>query len=220
MCKASWGRQSGDHVMERYLDVARYLGADTGTLDFPLPDLRQESLAVQAMLNAAGIKDRYAVLVPGARWVTKEWPPGHYARLAQMLAADGLDIVLAGARDDAAKAEAVRRLSGLRQIADLTGRTSLRELAALIKGCVFYASGDTGPLHVAVALQKPLAAMYGPTLAGRTGPYGNPQATVLLSPAPCAGCLKKHCRNWHCMSDITPEAVYAVYKQKTGGAND
>ena len=92
--------------------------------------------------------------------------------------------------------------------------TSLRELAALIKGCSFYISADTGPLHFAAALKKPLIAMYGPTKADRTGPYGSKNSTVLLSPAKCAGCLKKKCDNWHCMHDITPDMVYKIYQEK------
>ena len=80
-------------------------------------------------------------------------------------------------------------------------QTSLRELAALIKGCKLFISADTGPLHFAAALKKPLIAMYGPTKADRTGPYGSDDATVILSTAACAGCLKKECDDWHCMYD-------------------
>ena len=99
---------------------------------------------------------------------------------------------------------------------DMTGQTTLRELAALIKGCKVYISADTGPLHFAAALKKPLVAMYGPTKADRTGPYGSDKAAVLLTPAKCAACLKKTCNDWHCMHDITPEMVYEVYKEKLG----
>ena len=101
------------------------------------------------------------------------------------------------------------------QLINLIVQTSLRELAALIKGCKLFISADTGPLHFAAALKKPLIAMYGPTKADRTGPYGSDDATVILSTAACAGCLKKECDDWHCMYDITPEMVYAVYIEKS-----
>jgi heptosyltransferase I len=71
-----------------------------------------------------------------------------------------------------------------------------------------------GNFSLGKALKKPLIAMYGPTKADRTGPYGSTKSTVLLSPAPCAGCLKKKCDNWHCMHDITPEMVYKIYQEK------
>lgn len=211
--KAITGAHSKEHVIERYLDVARYLGADVpvGELDFPMPNLDKETASVWEKLQAKGMaKDsEYVVMVPGARWWTKEWPLEHYAKLANMII-NGSEkyVVLAGGPDDAVKGAKVKELSNNDYVIDMTGQTSLRELAALIKGCKYYVSADTGPLHFAAALKKPLVAMYGPTKADRTGPYGSKNSTVLLSPAKCKGCLKKKCDDWHCMHDITPEQVY------------
>lgn len=211
--KAITGAHSKEHVIERYLDVARYLGADVpvGELDFPMPNLDKETASIWEKLQAKGMaKDsEYVVMVPGARWWTKEWPLEHYAKLANMII-NGSEkyVVLAGGPDDAVKGAKVKELSNNDYVIDMTGQTSLRELAALIKGCKYYVSADTGPLHFAAALKKPLVAMYGPTKADRTGPYGSKNSTVLLSPAKCKGCLKKKCDDWHCMHDITPEQVY------------
>ena len=213
--KAICGPHSDDHVIERYLDVARYLGADVKDIDFPLPDLAREEQSVRKKLDAKGlIEQEYVVFVPGARWETKEWPPEHYAALADKVTQDGAFVVLAGGPDEKEKAALIEAAAETDKIIDLTGQTSLRELAALIKGCKVFISGDTGPLHFAAALKKPLIAMYGPTKADRTGPYGSDKATVLVTPAACAGCLKKHCNDWHCMSDITPEMVYLEYLKK------
>ena len=216
--KAITGSHSKEHVIERYLDVARYLGAHIDSLDevqFPLPDLTKETASVQAKLHEHGWQgEDYVVIVPGARWWTKEWPLEHYITLVQKIVADGRYVVLAGGPDDAPKGEEIAAGCKNNLVIDLTGQTSLRELAALIKDCCFYISADTGPLHFAAALKKPLIAMYGPTKADRTGPYGSTKSTVLLSPAPCAGCLKKKCDNWHCMHDITPEMVYKIYQEK------
>lgn len=212
--KAICGSHSDDHVIERYLDVARYLGADISSIEFPLPNLDKETLAVKEKLSSAGMKaEEYVVFVPGARWETKEWPPKHYAELADKITEDGTYVVLAGGPDETEKAALIEAAAETDKIIDLTGKTSLRELAALIKGCKVYISGDTGPLHFAAALKKPLIAMYGPTKAERTGPYGSDNITVLTSAANCAGCLKKHCNDWHCMHDITPDMVYAEYLQ-------
>ena len=215
--RAICGAHCHDHVIERYLDVARYLGASVSGVEFPMPDLTKESASVETKLKAAGVSGDYVVFVPGARWVTKEWPVEYYAQLAAKIAAEGKYIVLAGGPDDAPKGAKIKELAKLEAVIDLTGKTSLRELAALIKGSIFYISADTGPLHFAAALKKPLVAMYGPTKAERTGPYGSDKATVLLSPAKCAGCLKKQCGDWHCMYDITPEMVYAAYREKLEG---
>ena len=217
--KAICGTHVNDHVIERYLDVARYLGADVNEIKFPMPNLEKETAALQTKLIAAGVQSdpsplTYVVLVPGARWETKEWPAEHYASLAKKIAADGIYVVLAGGPDEKRKGEIIEELANSKKVINLIGNTSLRELAALIKGGKVYISADTGPLHVAAALGKPLIAMYGPTKADRTGPYGSDNATVLVSPAQCVGCLKKHCDDWHCMKDITPEAVYSEYLKK------
>lgn len=212
--KAICGSHSKDHVIERYLDVARYLGADVEKVDFPMPDLTSESRSVQKKLAEQNVTGDYVVFVPGARWQTKEWLVEHYAELARMILADGMQVVLAGGPDDLDKGNEIKELCP--EAANLIGETSLRELAALIQECAVYISADTGPLHFAAALKKPLVAMYGPTKADRTGPYGSDKASVLLSPAACAGCLKKSCNNWHCMHDITPETVYKAYKEKLG----
>ncbi len=216
--RAITGTHAKDHVIERYLDVARYLGAKVETLDdvqFPMPDLTKEGASVEQKLRDLGYNGgSYVVIVPGARWWTKEWPLAHYAQLVRKITADGTFVVLAGGPDDATKGAQIAEAAQCSKVLDMTGKTSLRELAALIKGCSFYISADTGPLHFAAALKKPLVAMYGPTKADRTGPYGSNNSTVLLSPAACAGCLKKKCDNWHCMHDITPEAVYKIYREK------
>mgnify|MGYP000382244547 FL=1 len=79
--KAICGSHSNDHVIERYLDVARYLGASAEQIVFPLPDLSKETVSVQEKLQKNELQGEYIVVVPGARWKTKEWPAEHYASL-------------------------------------------------------------------------------------------------------------------------------------------
>lgn len=242
------GEHCGDHVIERYLDVARYLGARISGIEFPLPDLKQERLQVHKLLESAGVNfvrryknlegkfvavnneslsfpafhphnalvpASYVVLVPGARWETKKWPPEYFAKLAGLFIADGLYVILAGSKEDVRQGEIIKELANFpKELIDFTGRTSLRELAALIKESSFYVSGDTGPLHIATALKKPLVAIYGPTRPERTGPYGNKDAMVLVADVECVGCLKKQCSHWDCMHTVTPEMVYRAYKNK------
>jgi len=223
--RAIAGAHRHDHVIERYLDVARYLGCEVKEIEFPLPDLTcewQTLLAKAPMLAARS----YVVLAPGARWETKRWPAENFSRLASLLLRGGKNIALAGGAGDAPLGtEIARRVKELTrgtaakdktartELLDLTGRTSLRELGALIAHAEGYISADTGPLFIAAALKKPLVALYGPTRAERTGPYGSELSRVLLTPASCGGCLKKHCADWHCMTDITPQMVYDAYAE-------
>ena len=204
------GEHAKGHAIEQYLDVVRYLGCPVDEISFPMPDLQKEWEAVQKKTEA--VKEPYVVLVPGARWDTKIWPAEHFAKLADMILRDGKQVILAGGPEDAPLGTRISKLAP--GATDLTGKTSLRELGALIRHCTVYISADTGPLFIAAAMKKPLIAMYGPTRPDRTGPYGSDNAVVLKAPVACAGCLKRHCRNWICMQSITPETVFEEYKKK------
>ena len=87
----------------------------------------------------------------------KEWPAEHYASLIKMIIADGCSVVLAGGPDDTAKGEKITELAGKpMQLINLIGQTSLRELAALIKGCkLFYQRGYRAAAFLQQRLKKP-----------------------------------------------------------------
>ena len=208
--KAITGAHAKDHVIERYLDVARYLGCAVKDIRFPMPDLQKEWQAVQEKTEA--VKEPYVILVPGARWETKKWPIEYFSELAEMMLRDGKQVVLAGGPEDASLGSQITGLSP--GVTDLTGKTGLRELGALIQHCTAYISGDTGPLFIAAAMKRPLIALYGPTRPDRTGPYGSSEAVIIRAPVSCAGCLKKHCSKWICMKAITPEKVFDEFKKK------
>ena len=208
--KAVTGAHAKDHVIERYLDVARYLGCAVKDIRFPMPDLQKEWQAVQEKTEA--VKEPYVVLVPGARWETKKWPIEYFSELAEMILRDGKQVVLAGGPEDTSLGSQITRLSP--GVTDLTGKTGLRELGALIQHSTAYISGDTGPLFIAAAMKRPLIALYGPTRPDRTGPYGSSEAVIIRAPVSCAGCLKKRCSKWICMKAITPEMVFDEYKKK------
>ena len=208
--KAISGSHVRDHVIERYLDVARYLGCSINEIQFPMPNLQKEWLAVEGKSEA--VKKPYVVLVPGARWETKKWPAEYFAKLANMILSVGKQVVLAGGPEEVSLGKQITDLAP--RVVNMTGKTSQRELGALIQHCTAYISGDTGPLFIAAAMKKPLIALYGPTRPDRTGPYGSEEAVIITAPVSCAGCLRKHCDNWICMKAITPETVFDKYKKK------
>lgn len=208
------GAHADGHAVERNLDVARFLGADVDKVEYPFPNLSEHEQKVVAKLNAFGdlTSFPYIVLAPGTRWPTKCWPASHFAELAARLLNDGWRVILAGAPGDREIMErivaAVPRDVAAERLIDFVGQTSLQELAALIKNSSLFVSGDTGPLHIAAALQVPIVAVFGPTLPDRTGPYGNERALILTTPLACGGCLKKSCDSFQCLSSITSEKVY------------
>ncbi|HCC69091.1 MAG TPA: hypothetical protein DEP99_04305 [Nitrospiraceae bacterium] len=151
----------------------------------------------------------YIVIVPSTSWQTKRWPAEYFGALIT-----GLQIpsVITGGDADKEIAQKVMDSSKGNGI-DLSGRTNLKELVALIAGAKAVVSNDSGPLHIAVALNIPVVALFGPTDPEKTGPYGwnRPGAyglTVLRSPLNCSPCFKKTCKEPICMSSIPVKTVF------------
>src|SRR5262249_50764724 len=142
----------------------------------PVPDAAQ----CWAAAALAGRQRPWVFLGVGARWMTKRWPPGHFAELARAaLARFGGTIVFVGGPDETPLAAAVAaRLDG--PSVDLTGRTTLPQLAAVLARADVLVANDTGPLHLAAALGRPVVAPYTCTRAARTGPH-RPHAAALES---------------------------------------
>lgn len=198
------GEHAKDHVIQAYLDVVRYLGSKVMEPVFPLPDLTVAKANVAALLDGAAPSNNRIVFAPGASKANKEWPVAHYISLAKMLTLDGWTIVVVGGKTDVDKGrQLAEAVSG---VLDLTGKTSLQELAALLAESTLFVSGDTGPLHIAVATGVPIVALYGPTRPERTGPYGK-LATVLRAPQE-ADCL---------MAAIPPRDVYNECRKSLQG---
>jgi len=125
------------------------------------------------------------VLHPGANWPHKRWPPERFAALGDRLVeAQRAQIALTGGADDVELASAVARR--MRHPATvLAGQMTLRECAACVEQAQVVVSNDTGLLHVAAALGRPLVALYGPTSPRLTGPLGDPRRTTILHHPDC-----------------------------------
>ena len=133
---------------------------------------------VDQQLAEAGIGD-FAILNPGAGWGAKRWPAERYARVAQALADQGMRSILNYGPGEEALALAAETASGG---AANAFRSSITELIAVTRRAKLFIGGDTGPLHLAAALQIPVVGIYGPTDPARNGPYGT-RSIVLRRPA-------------------------------------
>jgi len=200
------------HAAARNYVVADMLGFANGSLDFSIAladDDRQEaaSLLAQAGLPADG---PYVVLVPATRWETKCWPAERYGRLADAIRKKhGLTSILVGGTSDIdAGQQSVDASNGAAH--NLCGKTTLRQLAALIDRAALVVTADSTPMHIAAAHGRPLVALFGPTNPNRTGPYGRADDVLRLK-LDCSPCyLRKisQCPNQHaCMNDLTVETV-------------
>lgn len=202
------------HATDRYYLFARSLGFADVPITFNLPVRASARAAVEATLTREGIApgEPYVLMAPGTRWETKRWPAEHFAAVARRIQSEhGLPIVLTGMPDEAEIAGRVAELAGGRMV-DLTGKTGLAEVIALVAGATIVLMHDSGPMHLATALGKPMVAIYGPTSPQRTGPYRRAETIARLD-LPCSPCYLKRladCPHGHrCMHDLLPDAVYA-----------
>jgi len=201
------------HVVEQYLDVVRALGCAADEVVFPVRITAAESAAAEAVARGAGLDlaKRYVVLAPGANWPNKRWPPLRFAALADRLRQEGVTPVLCGGTGDVPLAARIAAAAA-RPPVDLTGRTSLKELAHIVQKARALVGGDTGPLHLAAALGTPAVALYGPTDPGRNGPYGRGHK-VLVTDQACAGCWRRACpRGADCLAGISVADVYQAVR--------
>jgi lipopolysaccharide heptosyltransferase II len=179
---------------------------------------------VAELLALAGIAAERPVIAlhPGSgNGNAKRWPLPHWAKLAEMLLAEeDAAIVLIGAPDDRPLAQGImRRMAHLERVTDLTGQTTLLELAALLQRADVVVTGDSGPLHVAEAVGTRVVALHGPTDPAQSGPIG-PEAIVFWNKVWCAPCYNPNataeCRfgNPICMKGLMPAEVLPAVRQQ------
>jgi heptosyltransferase-2 len=191
----------GAHVpaAERFFEAAAVLDVrHDGRPAEVFPAAEDEERAVALIPEGA------VALVPGARWSNKRWPAAHWRALADRLAARGLRLVAVGSQDE-------RPLLSGPGVIDAYG-LALRTTAAVLRRAKVVVAGDTGLMHLATAVGRPVVALVGPTVAAfGYFPYGV-TARILERPLPCRPCTASgshHCPLGHhrCMIDVTPEAV-------------
>lgn len=217
--KRTTGPCRKEHVVERYLDVVRTLGAEVpmGVADFGIGFSEREISAAEKICcdNGLNLEDcKYAVLASGSMWQTKRWPTGCFGELAALLAKDGFVPVLVGASNECELAAEVVEAFKVKcagknslKIINLTGKTSLKELAYVVSKAQIFVGNDSGPLHLAVAVGTYCVALFGPTNVERTGPYGK-QCRVICTECLKCGCMKRECPlQATCMQDISPKIV-------------
>jgi heptosyltransferase-1 len=196
--------RSTPHAVDRYWQVAQAIGAE-GDKVFNLP---LEPAACQWVHNLlAGLPRPWLAVGVGSRWLTKRWPPGHFAHLAQKAQqAFGGTILFVGAPDERELAERAASLIASQSL-NVTGQTTLPQLAALLAQADVMLANDTGPLHLAVALGRPVVAPYTCTKVVRTGPYGQEQNAVETK-VWCQGSFLKNCDRLDCMAELTPDRLW------------
>jgi lipopolysaccharide heptosyltransferase I len=199
------------HAADWYLGVLPVLGVPAQNYFEWMPPRPAAAATLRRKWGLVG--QRWVVLQPGARWLNKRWPAEHFAELVRRLPEPRF-VVLGGTEDQPLGAQIAA--AHPQRCLDLTGQLSLAEMVECIRGADLMVSNDTGPMHVAAALGRPVVALFGPTEPRRTGPYGQ-LSHVLQHPLPCVPCMKSRC-SWHprfeCLRGLTPETVARAVSQR------
>ncbi len=198
------------HAVDRYLGVVPMLGLDEDPADFSFPISPTARERIEALLQRHGIaaSTKLLVMAPGANWETKRWHNEGFAAVARHFLQRRYGVALIGAPSERALcAQIARRAPGSMNLA---GETTLSELAALIRRAALCVTNDSGPTHLAVALDRSVISIFGPTDPVWAGPYHRADAVVRaeLACAPCYLRRLSRCRHAHaCMQEISPRAV-------------
>jgi lipopolysaccharide heptosyltransferase I len=198
------------HAVDRYWTVAEALGTTHKTIRFQVPVA--PAAAQWALAQLDGAPRPWLMLGVGARWQTKRWPTTHFAALLQQAQQRfGGTAVLVGGPDETMLAhDTARRLRG--PVRNLTGRTTLPQLVAVLQLADVMIANDTGPLHLAAALGRPVVAPFTCTQVRLTGPYGQP-ASAVETQVWCRGSLRKTCDRLECMSELTPARLWPLVEE-------
>lgn len=197
-------------MVQRFAALALPKG-QTALPKIPKPRLEIKVVQAQAALAALGLGRNtkpLLALCPGAEYgPAKQWPVEHYAELARRHVKRGGDVWIFGSDKDRAIGEQICA-QGKGSILNLAGRTSLDQAVDLLSLASQVVSNDSGLMHIAAALSKPLVAIYGSTTPGFTPPLSS-KAKVISLGLECSPCFKRECPKGHlkCLRDISVHQV-------------
>ena len=169
----------GEHVVEQTMSIAEAVAQrklKVPRVEFPIDRLLEESTSQDLAEHGVG---EFAILNPGAGWGAKRWPAQRYGEVARALAKNGLTCLVNCGPGEENLFEEVNAASGG---AVRPTKATITGLIALTRRARLFIGGDTGPIHLAAALQVPVVAIFGPTDPARNGPYGT-RSIVLRNPA-------------------------------------
>jgi len=161
--------------------------------------LKSEWLSANQMLIGINIS-------ASSRWLSKNWPLHHITKLCEELSRRDMRVVITGTEKDLTQANIlINRLKNIK-IINACGKTTINQLACLIKKCAVFISSDSAPVHVAASQGVPFIALFGPTDPRRHLPPVK-ECVVIKKDLACSPCYKSQCKTTKCMELIKPEEV-------------
>ncbi len=203
-------------TVQRFVALA-YPGDFAGVPETPMPELQVDAADAASAMEALGLRwppHPLLALCPGAEYgPAKRWPERYYGELAAEMSDRGWSVWLFGSEKDRDVCAEVNRAAAGRCV-DLSGRTTLAQVVDLMSLVDTVVSNDSGLMHVAAALNRPLAAIYGSSDPGFTPPL-NPRSRVLRLGLECSPCFKRECPEGHlnCLTGISVEQVAQTLRE-------
>jgi len=199
------------HTIAMQREALQAAGIPTVTPRPVLPlNAAERRRAAQLQQEAGLTPQHYAVLLPGSQagGAIQRWGASRYARLAELLHADGLEkIVLVGGPDEVEECENILAACGRPDwLVNLRGRTQIKDIVPLCEDARYVVGNDTGTAHIAACTARPMVVVFGPTNPMRSKPVGD-NVVALQADIDCANCFRKGCDHHTCMVRITPEQV-------------
>ena len=198
------------HAIDRYLWVGELLGFDEDPPDLTIHLSAETIRRMERLLQEHGVpaSKPLVVLVPGTIWETKHWTIDGFAGVARHFLQGGFAVALAGTKRDQQRCRQIAAAAP--GTCDFSDRTTPAELAALIRRAEVAVTNDSGSMHVAASLGKPMVSVFGPTNPVHIGPYQRPESVVRMD-LPCSPCNYRRlsqCPFDHaCMKQVTSAIV-------------
>jgi heptosyltransferase-3 len=187
----------GRHRVELNLDVLRRIGIQPGEQERELVLVpgRDAEREVGILLSAQGlVAKRFIHFHPGSRWQFKCWPPERAGSLIGALEKRGVRVVLTAAPDEREMALVAEiRKHATAPFADLAGKLTLKQLAALSANARLFIGVDSAPMHIAAAMRTPVVALFGPSSEIEWGPWRAPSRIVASAQHACRPCGNDGC---------------------------
>jgi heptosyltransferase I len=203
------------HAVDRYLAVLPLLGVPVRR-DFEWLPRRPEITAQVEQKWGNPAAARWIALLPGGRWDNKRWPVQYWLELVKLMCQKpDLKFVILGSKDEQPLGQAIIAADPARCL-NLAGQTSLAEMIEWVRLSKLIITNDTGPMHVAAAIGRPVVALFGPTNPASTGPYGQLGNVLQNTALPCVPCMSQKCSYRDplaCLHSITPQSVFEKARQ-------
>lgn len=198
-------------TVQRYVGLAYPKNTKPDQFECPPPNLHASSQHIEAAMQSFKLDKQRPVLAlcPGAEFGrSKKWPERHFAEIARQHIRKGGQVWLFGSQNDRASCDDIAQAFEVADIKILAGETSLQQAVALLSQADQVVANDSGLMHVAAALARPVVAIYGSTPESYTPPLSK-QSIIVHTDIECRPCRKRECPYGHyrCLEDLKPELV-------------